>query len=159
MICFLHAFSGCDTTSCFYKKGKNKLLEIVLKNKALHPLINSFYVSQTAKGFNTKKDEIKENTLAITMALYRAPPSVKTLSELRYYYFKKLSSSKNSSFKLESLPPTEAAAAQHGYRTFLQIQMWSINRTILATQYGRELNNEKVLIPVQSDKNMIPTNI
>ena len=27
LIGFLHAFTGCDTTSCFFKQGKNKLIK------------------------------------------------------------------------------------------------------------------------------------
>ena len=41
LIGFLHAFTGCDTTSCFFKQGKNILIktlsdDVVLQQKAQH---------------------------------------------------------------------------------------------------------------------------
>ncbi|KAJ8676126.1 hypothetical protein QAD02_011912 [Eretmocerus hayati] len=40
------------------------------------------------------------------------------------------------SFKLESLPPTKKAAAQHILRAYLQVQLWLGNTTITATKFG-----------------------
>ena len=49
LIGFLHAFTRCDTTSCFFKQSKNKIIKtllngVVLWQKAYHfynPTVNS----------------------------------------------------------------------------------------------------------------------
>lgn len=45
-----------------------------------------------------------------------------SLNELRFEHYQ-LAANK-STFKLEKLPPTEGAAAQHSYRVYHQIQTW-----------------------------------
>ena len=40
---FLHCFTGCDTTSCFYKQGKNKLIKKLQDDSNLQFLIKIFY--------------------------------------------------------------------------------------------------------------------
>lgn len=42
IIAFLHVFTGCDVTSCFYRQGKNKLLELMIENKDLQILAKTF---------------------------------------------------------------------------------------------------------------------
>lgn len=42
-VAFLHAISGCDTVSAFYKQGKNKLLKIFNSKTDLLQLIDIFY--------------------------------------------------------------------------------------------------------------------
>ena len=32
---FLHAFSGCDTTSSFYRQGKKKFVKLIVQNEKL----------------------------------------------------------------------------------------------------------------------------
>jgi hypothetical protein len=41
-ILFLHAFSGCDTTSAFFRQGKMKFLKLLNKNKQLGQLVSIF---------------------------------------------------------------------------------------------------------------------
>lgn len=67
------------------------------------------------------------------------------------------SNKSNKSFQLENLP-TESAAAVHGYRTYHQLQLWDKNPKN-ATEWGWKINEEKKLIPVQSEKEMIPEKI
>ena len=55
------------------------------------------------------------------MAMHISRTLIKlNLNELRYRLFKK----KSKSFSLAMLPPTEAAAAQHFYRVYYQVQQW-----------------------------------
>ena len=70
VISFLHAFTGCDTTSCFFKQGKNKLIktlshDVVLQQKAQHfynPTVNPDVLAASANDivsqmYGSKKDE------------------------------------------------------------------------------------------------------
>ena len=52
-------------------------------------------------------------------------------------------------FKLETLPPTSAAAKYHSLRAYHTVQQWLGNK-LAATQYGFELC-DGVLVPIRSD--------
>ena len=39
----LHAFTGCDTKSCFFKQGKNQIIKIFLNDVVLQQKANYFY--------------------------------------------------------------------------------------------------------------------
>lgn len=46
LVSFLHAFCGCDTTSCFYGRGKNVIVKLVLNDTALQECAEYFYDTQ-----------------------------------------------------------------------------------------------------------------
>ena len=69
LIGYLHAFTGCDTTSGFFKQGKNKLIktfsdDVVLQQKIQHfydPTVNSDVLAARANDivsqmYGSKKD-------------------------------------------------------------------------------------------------------
>ena len=43
LIGFLHAFTGCDIMSCFFKQGKNKLIKTLSDDVVLQQKIHHFY--------------------------------------------------------------------------------------------------------------------
>ena len=43
LIGFLHAFTGCDITSCFFKQSKNKLIKTLSDYVVLQKKIQHFY--------------------------------------------------------------------------------------------------------------------
>lgn len=50
ILCFIHAFTGCDTTSCFYKRGKVIMLTTLSKNRPdLIPLIDECFNDPNAE--------------------------------------------------------------------------------------------------------------
>ena len=75
LIGFLHAFTGYDTTSCFFKQGKNKLIKtlsddvVTAKDTAfLHPTVNPDVLAASANNivsqmYGSKKD--KNTTRAV----------------------------------------------------------------------------------------------
>ena len=114
LICFLHAFTGCDTTSCFFKQGKNKLIntlsdDVVLQKKAQH-----FY------NLSVNPDVLAASANDIVSQMYGSKNDKKTLRERRFFNFQK--SALKGSLKLENLPPTEGATKQHAYRSYLRFQ-------------------------------------
>ncbi|KAJ8686012.1 hypothetical protein QAD02_021805 [Eretmocerus hayati] len=116
---FIHAFTGCDTTSCFYGKGKKKLHKILLDNQDLLPLVDSFYDEKTSSV------EVAECGSEIIARLYGTKAENKkkiSLLDLRYKHFE--TSTIKDNFKLECLPPSKGAAAQHSYRVYHQLQTW-----------------------------------
>lgn len=112
VVCFLHAFCGCDTTSCFYGRGKKAIVKIVHQDEELQALARSFYAN----------DPVSENIAANGITIIMKLCDCKTnLHELQYSKFKKCVS--KATLQLENLPPTEAAATQHCYRVFRQIHL------------------------------------
>lgn len=52
LICFTHAFTGCDTTSALYKQGKAKLIKLLNNdNDVLRREANIFYDESACKEF------------------------------------------------------------------------------------------------------------
>ncbi|KYN03290.1 hypothetical protein ALC62_05871 [Cyphomyrmex costatus] len=147
-IAFLHAASGCDTVSSFYKQGKNKLIKIFISNSDCRKLIDVFYVSDGTR--NT----ISKNMCKIISLLY-CNKTEGSLNEHRFEYFKR--SSSRSTFKLENLPPTEGAAKQHAFRIYLQLQKWLGNH-INVTEWGWK-SEGNMLLPIYTDEPLIPDEI
>lgn len=149
LICFIHAFSGCDTTSSFFGKGKNKLTKIMDKFDDLHVYANFF------NNENSTPERISEAGCEIVLALYGSTNENVNLSELRYNHFKK--GSVKQSFHLQSLPPTVDSAIQHSYRVYFQVQTW-LSCQKSALDWGWKATKDG-LQPVLTQNTLIPTNL
>lgn len=126
-ILFLHAFSGCDTTSCLYNKGKVKFFNLLQKNKSLSESIQIF------KDENANSEDIICAGEEFLVALYRINNDDVTLNALRYQHF--IKSIVKNKFTLASLPPTSDAARYHSLRTYHQVQLW-YNKSKNAADWG-----------------------
>ena len=116
-ILFVHAFTGCDTTSHIFRIGKTKLTEAVFRDKLQE--VKVFYDPQASKEVLTQVGE------SIGVALYRREfPG--DLNELRYQLYSEAIAKNSSSVtsSVRSLCPTSAAFALHVYRVYHQIQLW-----------------------------------
>ena len=97
----LHAFTGCDITSCLFKQGKNKLIktlsdDVVLQQKAQHfydPTVN--------------RDVLAARVNDIVSQMYGSQKDKKTTHERWFFKFQK--SALKGSLKLENFPPSEGA--------------------------------------------------
>lgn len=127
-ILFLHAFTGCDTTSAFFQRGKNVFANNFEKRLDLQNAATIF------KNECKDVDDILKAGVTCTLALYGAPQKIKDLNTLRYNSFLK-ATGKNTCVKLPSLPPTVDAAFGHFKRVYLQIQTW-LGREILPEEWG-----------------------
>ncbi|KAL7297902.1 hypothetical protein TKK_0008923 [Trichogramma kaykai] len=146
IVLFLHAFSGCNTTSSFLNKGKRALIKLFLKRKDLILEAKKFYHT------NTPMYEIAFSGIKIAQEFYGGKNRDITLNELRFRRFVKLS--RKGLVKFESLPPTEGSVIQHAYRTYLQVQSWLGNKK-RATDWGWYMRNGN-LIPLHSDMPPFP---
>ena len=63
-ILFAHAFSGCDTTSAQFGKGKNSFLTLISKNKALQ------LVSDIMSDVWAEQNEIGEAAIKAFQIMY-----------------------------------------------------------------------------------------
>lgn len=116
-ILFLHALSGCDTTSALFKKGKKSLLKVFEKLTNLDELAAAFEEE------NCSAQRLLESGTQTLLAVYNAPKSVKSLDHLRYMHYVK-STKLNKPVQLSNIPPTSAAAHQHFKRVYYQVQTW-----------------------------------
>ena len=89
LLTFIHAFTGCDTTSCFFKQGKNKIIKILLKDSGLQKQAPCFYEPNvTPRALAASACEIVS---------WFQKPALK------------------GSAKLENFPPTECGTMQHAF--------------------------------------------
>ena len=111
-----HALTGCDTTSGIFRHTKASSLYLVRKNA---DYLNVF------KEPNSSHVVIAEAGEMFFLQMYKATSAVRSLNELRYVmYVKRLKSQAlNADLKLDSLPPTSAAAALHSYRAYHTVQV------------------------------------
>lgn len=139
---FCHAVSGCDTTSSIFRKGKVKSLSLLKKEEQLRHTVSVFNDSDATK------DQIAVAGEAFIIALYGKSKN-KTLDEYRYYMYHQYTAKKSlkANFDLASLPPTSAAASQHSFRVYHQVQTW-LGNDLDPCQWGwRLVGNSLLPIP------------
>lgn len=151
VILFSHAFTGCDTTSAIYDKGKRTFLNIVQKNKSL---------TQHAEVFdnpNAAKNDIKEAGERLMLALYGAN---KKESSINFFRYKRLAASAawlNTAVRLSQLPPTAGATEEHVWRVYFQVQQW-LGNDLNPCDWGWKLK-EQIYFPVMTKIPAAPENI
>ncbi|GBM20537.1 hypothetical protein AVEN_261669-1 [Araneus ventricosus] len=109
---FIHAISGCDTTSTLFGQGKNKCISLFVKHEEL---LNTAATFLNPQATTEQVTEAGENVL---VALYGGDPATQSLDELRYHSFVKAAA--KTKFNLARLPPTTDAAQLHAMRSYHQ---------------------------------------
>ena len=80
-----------------------------------------------------------------------------SLDGLRYAVFKQKAASNLTQVLPTSLPPTKAACQQHSLRVYFQVQIWKQPSPLSdPTGWGWEVNDDKKLWPVYTDKPPAP---
>ena len=87
-ILFVHAMTGCDTTSAQYGKGKKSFLNQILKSEMLQSL------SMTMQDTWAEQREVGEAAFRFFVEMYTSGKNDETLTSLQYVipYSSKLSS-------------------------------------------------------------------
>ena len=143
---FLHAMSGCDSTSALFNQGKVKFLKTLSTNLDLESYITKF----TDPSAHPK--EITAVGEKFLIALYGGNHPTTTLYKVRYKQY--VTSAYKASANTASIPPTEAAAQQHAFRVFHQVQQW-IGNYLDPEQWGWKLT-ENGLVPITTLKPPAP---
>ncbi|GBO42386.1 hypothetical protein AVEN_192569-1 [Araneus ventricosus] len=115
-ISFLHAITGCDTTSAFFKRRKTKEFKLFVKR---HDLIDC---AEVFTNIGSSPDITLTNGTRFLLAMYGAPNKIASIDKYRYLTFVK-NTSNNKLVQLSCLPPTFAAAYQHLCRVYYQVQV------------------------------------
>lgn len=145
---FLHAFSGCDTTSAFFNKGKEKILKFFSEDPELINRVQAFY---RIGADPNNCDDLWHISLYIVSKMYiKKTIAPEKYNSIRLECFNKL----NTSIDICKLPPTDLAVKEHAKRVYLQCQNWLSNK-LDPTNWGWKLK-DAVLIPTYTTKPLLP---
>ena len=136
---FIHAFTGCDTTSRIYGIGKG----VVLK-KALN---DSNFKNQAKVFMNTSSHSTIEEAGENAFKCVYNGNQIEDLDALRFRKFVQKVNTSNNVVQVETLPPTKAAARFHSFRTYLQVQTW-VGSELNPLEWGWRKEND-LLTPVK----------
>ena len=114
---FLHAFTGCDSTSSICGIGKASAFKKLLSNLEFKAIACSYTLD------NQSNDDI--NLLGKkAMSILYSNSTNQSLNSLRHKRLIEKICVAKSFAKPESLPPTESAINYRSYRTYYQIMEW-----------------------------------
>lgn len=109
LLLFSHAFTGCDTVSSIFRKGKHSLLECIQKDPILKLEVKKFYDPQSPVS------EIKEAGERVMLKLFAAKED--TINQCRIQRFS-TGVTNSTAVNLATLPPTASATHQHSLRAY-----------------------------------------
>lgn len=135
-ILFLHSFSGCDTTSAMFRKGKTT----IVKQTTLKDIATTFYDSSLTHDAVSVAGEM-------FLAIYGAASTEGELNRHRYSTLVK--STKKLTPDLASLPPTKGSAKQYSFRVYLQVQEW-LGNTLSPEHWGWRRGEDGTLEPIKT---------
>lgn len=149
---FVHAITGCDTTSRLYGIGKTTSLSKIQRSDELSKIADVFMLD------NANMDDIikaGENALVL---LYKGD-SGDDLDSLRYKRFQEKVMKSYKSVDANDLPPTTASAKFHSLRVYYQVQEWRGETGHLdPEEWGWEIINHQ-LMPVKTDMPPAPKDL
>ncbi|KAG1669042.1 Tryptophan 5-hydroxylase 2 [Nymphon striatum] len=149
-IVFLHAFTGCDSTSRVYGVGKKPAFEKLVKgDQVLQSSANAF----TLRGRNhTDVENLGIQAMSVTFG----GESTCSLATLHYRIFTKKIAAAKSFITPERLPPTESATKFHCLRVYYQTMTWmGMESGIDPLDWGWKLEDNQ-LVPIMPDMNAAP---
>ena len=138
---FLHAITGCDTTSRMFGISKGAALK----------KMNGDELKECAEVFNSnssKDDIVKAGENAIVM-LYGGVV-IEGLDLLRFRKFVHKVTTSSKCVQVHTIPPTSAAAAYHSMRVYYQVQTWTrTSNDLVALDWGWSYDDNK-LVPIKT---------
>ena len=127
--------------SPFYCSGKKKIVKVLEERNDLREAVKVFYNSELSA------ESIASVGERLILALCNAPKKFTSLNIFRFYCSVKCVAG-NRSEALENNPPSKAAAEQHSYRVYLQIQAW-LGNNMVPTEWGWK-ESSIGLLPVET---------
>ena len=151
MLPFIHAITGCDTTSHVFGIGKGM---------ALKKMISDNYLKEQAVKFTgvTSKAEIIQAGEEYLLCLYNGAP-YEGLDYLRFRKFATKVMTNTSSVQVHALQPTSAAASYHSMRAYLQVLEWTENVSNLNPLEWGWKQAENLLLPIQTHLQPAPEDL
>ena len=149
---FLHAFTGCDSTSRIHGVGKKNAFYKLAKEPCLQEVASVF--------LNHGQDVCTiEEAGSKAMALLFGGKCTDSLSSLRFSILNKKVVGGTSFITPERLPPTKSATDYHSRRTYYQVLIWTGQANQMsAADWGWKVENNQCL-PVMSDGPAAPDSL
>lgn len=142
ILLFAHAWTGCDTTSAIFQKGKIKILDQLKSNK-INELCGDFGdLLQT-------QEDIGKAGVRLMVKSYGGKDE--TLTKLRHDKYMDMVATSNT-IRPEILPPTERATYYHALRVHLQVAQWKhLCLTCLDPKEWGWRKKEDMIEPIKTD--------
>ena len=115
---FVHAYTGCDSTSKIFGIGKKSAFRKLVKSDTVMKSCASAFILQ-----NKSQESISDLGKDLMVDLFGGK-SNDTLSSLRHIIFTKKIAPAKAFVTLERLPPTSPATRFHSQRVYFQVMVW-----------------------------------
>ena len=141
---FVHAMSGCDTTSAFFGIGKVKHMKFLISSQKLRSGVLVFGDD------NANTEDILDVGLEYVSLLYQGSTfqALKPLNELRFLCI----TSPTKYVPIERVPPTERSCQFHCLSGHFQVCTWRNLKTVLKYEdYGYRLKVDGSIDPIMTD--------
>ena len=150
---FIHAWSGCDTTSATFGHGKTNLLKKLKRCPEVREIGDTFYCQRSSQ------EEIMKAGNRLFVLMYGGKKQ-ETLGSLRYRHFMQMAAKGTVLIQAHKLPPTERSAYFHCLRVHLQVIQWASLDVDVANpiDWGWKLDNAS-LLPIMTDKAVAPDDV
>lgn len=145
---FLHAFTGCDSTSRIFGVGKKSAFQKILKDGHVICKIADVFCNP-----NQHHELIERSGSQAMLTLFGATPT-DTLAMVRYNILCKKVARASSVIAPERLPPTSAASRLHSFRCYFQIMEW-MGFNMNPLEWGWKEDNGK-LYPIMTEMSPAP---
>lgn len=146
IVAFIHAFSGCDTTSSFFQKGKEKIVKVMLDDENLRLRAEEFYK------IGADVDTLWQIASDIVCKLYKQHTvPIHEYNIMRLQCFESLT----TDYDIKKLPPTDLALKEHAKRVYLQCQYWCSN-ILDPKEWGWKTGKNNILQPIFTSADLIP---
>ena len=143
---FIHAFTGCDTTSRIFGMGKKAFFKKSIKGDNV---LESCALAFSKPGQTV--DTIAEHGNQ-SMVLLFGGKQRDSLRSLRHSVLKKKVVSASSFVTPVRLPPTASATKYHSLRSYYQIMIWlGLESSLDETDWGWKIENNQFM-PVMTEK-------
>ena len=147
---FLHAFTGCDSTSRVFGIGKKSGFQRVINKDRIIKACSEVFCSP-----KQHQDIVATNGCSAMVAFFNANQK-DSLASIRYNMLCKKVSRAKTFVTPERLPPTTSACKFHSLRTYYQVMEWmSCSDGMAPTDWGWKVEGGN-LIPVMTDKSPAP---
>ena len=116
---FLHAATGCYTTSAVYRKGMRVPFRKLKDHPALCAMVQVFNDEQASS------DDVAAAGEAFLCVVHGRKTGDNLDAKRHQLYLRTIAKQKVcAKFDLATLPPTSAAARQHSFMVYYQVQQW-----------------------------------
>lgn len=149
---FSHAFTGCDTTSAIYKRGKRTFLNMLKKNDSFNADVAVF------NNATATRDDIRQAGQRLMLALYGATKKESSINSFRFNRFAASAARLKTEVRLAQLPPTAGATEEHVWRVYFQVQKWLGNDALDPCDWGWEFK-EQGYFPIMTKIPAAPADI